>query len=139
MSEPQEFAVEVYRGLRTSVQFLGLDRKLRVIQVTSSLPGEGKTTTATNLAVVLAQAGHQVAIVDADLRKPRLARGLRRSDAARPDRDAGLVRGSRRLVVNHLGRLHVMSAGTMPPNPSEMLASGRFARSSPTSRPATST
>ena len=59
LSEPHEFAVEIYRGLRTNVQFLGLDRPLRVIQVTSSLPGEGKTTTATNLAVVLAQAGHR--------------------------------------------------------------------------------
>ena len=89
LSEPHEFAVEVYRGLRTSVQFLGLDRKLRVIQVTSSLPGEGKTTTATNLAVVLAQAGHQVAIVDADLRKPRIHEVFSVPNRPGLDRDAG--------------------------------------------------
>ena len=73
LSEPHEFAVEIYRGLRTNVQFLGLDRPLRVIQVTSSLPGEGKTTTATNLAVVLAQAG-----------QPHLARRRRPPQAADP-------------------------------------------------------
>ena len=54
------------------MQFLGLDAPLKVMQVTSSLPGEGKTTTATNLAVVLAQAGHEVVLVDADLRRPRV-------------------------------------------------------------------
>ena len=125
MSEPQEFAVEVYRGLRTSVQFLGLDRKLRVIQVTSSLPGEGKTTTATNLAVVLAQAGHQVALVDADLRKPRLDEIF--DVPMRPGLTETLVSGDPvELAVNQLDRLHVMSAGTMSSNPSEMLASSRF-------------
>ena len=125
MSEPQEFAVEVYRGLRTSVQFLGLDRKLRVIQVTSSLPGEGKTTTATNLAVVLAQAGHQVAVVDADLRKPRLDEIF--DVPMRPGLTETLVSGDPvELAVNQLDRLHVMSAGTMSSNPSEMLASSRF-------------
>ena len=86
LSEPHEFAVEIYRGLRTNVQFLGLDEPLRVIQVTSSLPGEGKTTTATNLAVVLAQAGNQVALVDADLRKPRLHEVFNTPASARADR-----------------------------------------------------
>src|SRR5207342_3130020 len=71
LSEPTQFAVEVYRGLRTTVQFLGLDKRLRVIQITSSLPGEGKTTIATNLAVVFAQAGSSVVLIDADLRRPR--------------------------------------------------------------------
>ena len=61
VSEPSHDAVEAYRGLRTNLMFLGLDRPIRVIQVTSSLAGEGKTTTSANLAVVLAQAGHRVA------------------------------------------------------------------------------
>jgi polysaccharide biosynthesis transport protein len=126
LSEPHEFAVEVYRGLRTSVQFLGLDKPLRVLQVTSALPGEGKTTTATNLAVVLAQAGKQVAVVDADLRKPRIYAvfGL----PTKPGLTEALI-GSEALdmAISHLGTVHVVVAGTMAPNPSEMLASGRFA------------
>ena len=72
ISEPAHDAVEAYRGLRTNLQFLGLDRPIRVVQVTSSMAGEGKTTTSANLAVVLAQAGHRVALVDGDLRRPRL-------------------------------------------------------------------
>jgi len=111
LSEPNEFAVEVYRGLRTSVQFLGLDKPLRVIQVTSSLAGEGKTTTAANLAVVLGQAGFQVALIDADLRRPRMHEVF--DVALRP----GLTET----------RLHVVTAGTKAPNPSEMLSSARFA------------
>ena len=72
MTAPTHVSVEAYRGLRTNIQFLALDESIHVIQVTSSLAGEGKTTTATNLAVVLARAGHRVALVDADLRRPRL-------------------------------------------------------------------
>ena len=126
LSEPHEFAVEVYRGLRTSVQFLGLDQPLRVLQVTSALPGEGKTTTAANLAVVLAQAGKQVAIVDADLRKPRIHSvfGL----PTRPGLTEALIGSeSLEMAINHLGTIHVIVAGTMAPNPSEILASARFA------------
>jgi polysaccharide biosynthesis transport protein len=107
------------------VQFLGLDRKLRVIQVTSSLPGEGKTTTATNLAVVLAQAGHEVAIVDADLRKPRIHEVF--SVPTRPGLTDTLVASDPvDMAINHLGRLHVVCAGTMAANPSEMMGSARF-------------
>ena len=72
LSEPAHDAVEAYRVLRTNLQFLGLDRAIRVVQLTSSLAGEGKTTTSSNLAVVFAQAGHRVALVDGDLRRPRL-------------------------------------------------------------------
>ena len=126
LSEPNEFAVEVYRGLRTSVQFLGLDKPLRVIQVTSSLAGEGKTTTAANLAVVLGQAGFQVALIDADLRRPRMHEVF--DVALRPGLTETLVANeSVDMAVNHLDRLHVVTAGTKAPNPSEMLSSARFA------------
>lgn len=126
LSEPNEFAVEVYRSLRTSLQFLGLDKPLRVIQVTSSLPGEGKTTTATNLAVVLTQAGFQVVLVDADLRRPRVHEVF--GVPLRPGLTETLVAAEAvDMAVNHLDRLHVVAAGSMAPNPSEMLSSNRFA------------
>ena len=63
-------AVETYRSLRTNMQFVAIDRDMKVVQVTSAIPGEGKTTTAANLAVVLAQADLRVLVLDADLRKP---------------------------------------------------------------------
>jgi non-specific protein-tyrosine kinase len=126
LSEPSEFAVEVYRGLRTSIQFLGLDTPLRVIQVTSSLPGEGKTTTATNLAVVLTQAGFDVVLVDGDLRRPCVHEVF--SVPLRPGLTETLVAAETvEMAISHLDRLHVVPAGSMAPNPSEMLSSTRFA------------
>jgi len=124
LSEPHEFAVEIYRGLRTNVQFLGLDTPLKVIAVTSSLPGEGKTTTATNLAVVLAQAGHEVVLVDADLRKPRAHEVF--SVPPIPGLTEALLGEPIEMVVSHLGdHLHLVTAGQVPPNPSEMMSNAR--------------
>ena len=65
-------AAEAYRALRTSVRFAELDRPMKVIQVTSASPGEGKTTTVANLAAVLTQAGHRVAVAGCDLRRPAI-------------------------------------------------------------------
>lgn len=126
LSSPNSFAVESYRGLRTNVLFLGLDRPLRVLQLTSALPGEGKTTTTSNLAVVLAGAGKQVVVVDADLRKPRLhdvfgaapMPGLTEVILGHPIDDA-----LRKIDEN----LYVLTAGSAPANPGEMLLSPRVA------------
>jgi succinoglycan biosynthesis transport protein ExoP len=124
VSEPHEFAVEIYRGLRTNVQFLALDAPLKVIQVTSSLPGEGKTTTAANLAVVLSQAGHQVVFVDADLRKPRAHEVFLVPPV--PGLTEVLLGEPVELVVNHLSDgMRVVAAGQVPPNPSEMMSNAR--------------
>jgi succinoglycan biosynthesis transport protein ExoP len=128
VSRPRHFSVEAYRGLRTNIQFLGLDVPLKVIQVTSSLPGEGKTTTACNLAVVLAQAGHKVALVDADLRRPRVHEvfGL----SAQNGFTDLLLGAEPKDVVKHVDtevglQLSVYTAGTVPSNPSEMLSARR--------------
>jgi succinoglycan biosynthesis transport protein ExoP len=124
ISEPHQFAVEIYRGLRTNMQFLGLDAPLRVIQLTSSLPGEGKTTTATNLAVVLGQAGQRTLLIDADLRKPRVHEVFR--VPAQPGFTELLMGEDLDLVLTDLGdNLHVVTAGAIPPNPSELLSSHR--------------
>jgi capsular exopolysaccharide synthesis family protein len=127
LSEPHEPAVEIYRGLRTNVQFLGLDRLMRIIQVTSSLPGEGKTTTATNLAVVLAQAGSRVALVDGDLRNPRIHEVF--NVPPTPGLTEVLLGESADLVINRVDRdLRVITAGTVPPNPSEMMSHPRIGK-----------
>jgi capsular exopolysaccharide synthesis family protein len=101
----------------------------KVVLVTSSLPGEGKSTTATNLAISLAQAGQTICLVDADLRRPMINQYLGL------DRNAGLTTA---LVgaadVNDLlqpwgeDSLYVLTSGQVPPNPSELLGSDEMKR-----------
>jgi capsular exopolysaccharide synthesis family protein len=130
ISEPGHVAVEAYRGLRTNVQFLGLDQPISVIQITSSMAGEGKTTTSANLAVVLAQAGHRVALVDADLRRPRIHDVF---DVPQAPGFTDLLLGAEaKTLVNFVeveagSRLSVYTSGAVPSNPSELL-SGRRTR-----------
>jgi len=125
MAAPQSPPVEAYRNLRTNVQFLGIERKMRVVQVTSTRPGEGKTTTAANLAVVLSQAGAKVVLVDADLRKPDVHRmfaidgsnGLTNNLAGEP----------MELTIQRItDQLWVIVGGPVPPNPSEMVSGRRM-------------
>lgn len=118
---------EAFRSLRTAVKFAGLDRSLKVIQITSSSQGEGKTTAVANLAVALAQGGDRVAIVCCDLRRPKvqdrfgvsLTPGL--TDVLVGD--ATLAEALRRYEANIL----ILPAGSPPPNPSEQLASNKAA------------
>ena len=113
------------------MQFLRLDRPINVIQVTSSMAGEGKTTTSANLAVVLAQAGHRVALVDADLRRPRLHEVFRIPQS--PGFTDLLLGTEARHTVTHIdidgtNRLSVYPSGAVPSNPSELLSGRRTAR-----------
>ncbi len=122
-------AAEAYRSLRTSVQLLGVERPIRTIQITSAVAGEGKTTTLANLAVVLAIAGQRVAMVDCDLRRPRLHQlfGVANSVGF-----TSLLLGSVPLneavqQIPRLGQLFLLSSGPKPVNPSELLSLRRTA------------
>lgn len=118
---------EAYRSLRTAVKFASLDRTLKVIQVTSSAQGEGKTTAVANLAVALAQGGDRVAIVCCDLRRPKIQE--RFGVSLTPGLtdvlvgDATLAEALRRYDANVL----ILPAGSPPPNPSELLSSNKAA------------
>lgn len=118
---------EAYRTLRTNIQFSAVDEELRVIMVTSAQPGEGKSTTAANLALAYAQAGNRVLVVDADLRKPTMHKVFQKSNRLGL---TNLLTGQRQLTEIHLdaagGRLDVLTSGPIPPNPSELLASKRM-------------
>lgn len=115
---------EAYRQIRTNLQFLHVDDPARTIVITSSLPGEGKTTIAVNLAVVLAQSGAKVALVEADLRRPRVTRYLGMiSGAGVSNVLAGTATYDELIQPYGNGNLSVLAAGPMPPNPSEMLGS----------------
>jgi capsular exopolysaccharide synthesis family protein len=119
---------EAYRQIRTNLQFVDIDNPPRVVAFTSSLPAEGKTTTVCNLAIALARAGKKVAIVDADLRRPRIAENLGLEGGA------GLTTvliGRARLdqVLQPWGAegVTVLASGPVPPNPSELLSSRHMA------------
>ncbi|WP_329119640.1 polysaccharide biosynthesis tyrosine autokinase [Streptomyces sp. NBC_01465] len=121
---------EAFRHLRTNLQFAQFaqgDDRPRVVVVTSSLPGEGKTSTATGLALSLAETGTSVCLVDADLRRPCVARtfGLVQ-DAGLTSVLIGQVR-IEEVMQQAAGRLAVLTSGPIPPNPTELLASPRMA------------
>lgn len=115
---------ESFRQLRTNLQFANVSGRAKTVLVTSSLPGEGKSTTATNLAIALAQAGQTVCLIDADLRRPMV------NEYLGLERNAGLTTalvGSADVndLLQHWGddNLFVLTSGRIPPNPSEMLGS----------------
>lgn len=118
-------AAESYRSLRTSIQFLRLDKEVRSILVTSPISNEGKTTTVANLAASMAQVGHRVGVISCDLRKPELhaAFGLS-NDTGFTSVILGQASPRKALQrVDGYDDLWVMPAGPVPPNPSELLAS----------------
>ncbi len=121
-------AVEAYRTVRTTLQFVGVDGEGNVVQVTSPTRGEGATTTAANLAVLMARTGRRVVLVDADLRHPRLHEQF---GVANRIGLTSLLIGDAATVealqpVPELESLVVMPVGPLPPNPSELLTSPRF-------------
>lgn len=119
---------EAFRALRTNVQFLRSDGP-RTLVVTSARPSEGKTTTTANLAVAMSQSGLRVAVVDADLRRPNLANVMGVEGAAGLS-DLLVGRAELEDVLQEWGEdgLHVLPAGTIPPNPSELLGSEAMER-----------
>jgi len=125
---PQSQMAESYRALRTSLLLSNLGAPPKVIMVTSALPQEGKTTTSINCAIVLAQKGVQVLLIDADLRRPSihktLGMGPRSGLSNVLTGSATLEQAITRSVV--LPNLSVLPAGTPPPNPAELLASAEM-------------
>jgi len=121
---PDEPMAEAFRALRTNVTFVGAERPLQLIAVTSPGPGEGKSTTAANLAVALAQSGQRTLLVDADLRRPQVHRAF--SLVQEPGLTNILVgRAPAREAIRPdvQPQLDILPSGPTPPNPSELLGS----------------
>jgi capsular exopolysaccharide synthesis family protein len=115
---------EAFRTLRTNLQFADVDDPPRVITITSALPAEGKTTTACNIALTLAQSGARVVLVEGDLRKPAVGRYLGISNAAGLTNVLAGQHELRDVIVGYQrDALAVLPSGPTPPNPSEMLGS----------------
>ena len=115
---------EAFRKLRTNLQFLAVDNPPRVIVVTSSMPAEGKTTTAINIALALAEAEHNVVLVDGDMRRPMVHNYL---DLLAPVGFSTVLSGGatldESLQKTSFPGLTVLTSGAIPPNPSELLGS----------------
>ncbi len=127
LAQPRSPVTEAFRSLRANIEFTDLDRPIRTLVVTSSTLSEGKTTIATNLAIVMSQLGRQVILIDADLRRPRVHRALGISN----------VMGLSDVLRNHATlqevaqpwgntKLRVITSGSLPPNPAEVLSSERM-------------
>lgn len=125
---PRSPAAEAFRSLRTNLDFSSLDEQLRTLLITSSGPSEGKTVVASNIAVAYAQGGRRVILVDADLRRPavhemfglRNVRGL--TDLAR-DED---LKVADVIHATEDPNLSIITAGTIPANPAELIGSHRM-------------
>lgn len=130
---PKTQISEVFRTLRTNIQFMNVDEGLKSLLITSTVPGEGKSWVASNLAVTFAQAGKRVLIVDADMRKGR------QHNIFEVNNDKGLsnylIMTTKNDSLNSIGdyiqttmidNLYIMTAGMIPPNPSELLTSQKM-------------
>ncbi|WP_182113263.1 MULTISPECIES: polysaccharide biosynthesis tyrosine autokinase [unclassified Actinotalea] len=123
-AEPGSPRAEAYRQLRTNLTFSAVTKRMQVVVVTSAVPGDGKTTTACNLAITLAEAGRSVLLVEADMRRPMVAQRLGiEGSAGLTNVLAGAVKVDDVLQPWGQHGLQVLAAGTLPPNPSELLGS----------------
>lgn len=133
-AQPRAPVSEAFRSVRTNLQYSSVDRPLRTLLVTSPTPGDGKTIVAANLAVVMAQSDRNVVLMDADLRRPKVHRFLDVENRAgvsglfirpRPAVEGKLhLNGS--LQSTPVPNLQVMTSGSLPPNPAELLGSEKM-------------
>lgn len=126
--DPRAPGAEAFRVLRTNLQFLAVDRPLQTLLITSSVPSEGKSLTAANLAVAFAQAGQRVLLVDADLRRPSAHKlfGLGRTWSGLTTLLASGAALGDVVQETPVEGLHLLPCGPIPPNPAEVLGSGRM-------------
>lgn len=127
-SEPMSIHAEQFRNIRTNIDFAMIDTDLSSLLVTSSVPSEGKSTIASNLAYVLSQTNKNVLIVDADLRKPTVHKTYRLNNQSGLTTLLSQPNLKFNQIVqrsNDLG-LYLLPSGPIPPNPSELLSSGRM-------------
>lgn len=127
IKNPKSQAAEAFRTLRTNIQFSSLDEDIRTIVVTSTQPGEGKSTVISNLAITMAQSGKKVVLIDCDLRKPTIHKRLGVSNQYGL---TTLLSKEKALddVINatNISNFYILTSGPIPPNPAELLGSRKM-------------
>jgi len=127
-SKKKSVASEAYRMLRTNIQYSSVDRKLKSLVITSAEEEEGKSTVAGNLALAFAESNNSVILIDCDLRKPSIHKKFKLSNIVGL---SDVLIGKESLedcIVQYNNNLHILPAGTLPPNPSDMLNSNFMTR-----------
>lgn len=134
-NSPKSQVSEIFRTLRTNVQFMNSNRNLKTLLITSTMPGEGKSWVTANLAVAFAQAGKKVALIDTDMRKGRqdflfdvpseygLSNYL---SGLKVDGQPGDSDFHKYIYRTEMENLYVVPAGSVPPNPSELLSTDKM-------------
>jgi capsular exopolysaccharide synthesis family protein len=127
INNPQSPIAEAYRTLRTNIQFSSIDKKVQVVCITSTGPGEGKSTIASNLAVVTAQAGKKTLLIDCDQRKPTQHKifGVT-NEKGLSNLLADESTFAQAVQKSGVDNLLILTAGIKPPNPSELLSSSKM-------------
>jgi len=122
--EPKSAVSEAFRGLRTAIHFSSIQRNSKVIMVTSSFPGEGKSTISANLALIFAQSNNRVLLLDCDLRRPSQYAIFEQSKTPGiTEVLAGDIPLAEALHTTDIDNISLLTAGTIPPNPAELLCS----------------
>ncbi|MCH7732566.1 MAG: polysaccharide biosynthesis tyrosine autokinase [Candidatus Marinimicrobia bacterium] len=128
--DPKSPISEAYRSLRTSLMYSSADKEVKSILISSPGPGEGKTTTVTNLAITYANLGKKTLLLDTDLRRPVLHRAFKlKRDPGITNYLSGETKDFNSLVhETEVGNLFVVTSGIVPPNPAELLGSNRMVK-----------
>ena len=120
-------AEEAYRALRANIQFYSLEHKIKTIAITSTNPGEGKSTTATNLAITIANSGMKVLLADFDLRKPMVLKGaVSQEHSGISTFLSGMADFTDILKITDVQNFYFAPCGPRPPNPTELINSKKF-------------
>lgn len=123
---PHSISSESYKSIRTSIKYASIDRPIKTILVTSAVPGEGKSTVAGNLSIALSENGNNVVLIDCDLRKPTIHRKFKLSNMYGLTDVLLEMDDYKNAIQTYSSRLKVIAAGTIPPNPSEIIGSHAF-------------
>lgn len=127
IEQPKSVISESYRTLRTNIHFSSFDKRIKTIIVTSSVPGEGKSTICANLAVVMAENGYKTILIDCDQRSPRQHKLFNTSnEKGLSDLLVGNIEFSEAVQKTEVPYLNIITSGTKPPNPSELVASEKM-------------
>ncbi|UTH13603.1 CpsD/CapB family tyrosine-protein kinase [Macrococcus equipercicus] len=124
MNRPKSVISEQFRTLRTNILFTSSDREIKRVMITSSEPGEGKSTVTANTATAFAQAGYRTLVLDADMRKPTQHKIFELSNAiGLSNLIAGQVELEAAIKQTEVNKLDLITSGPIPPNPSELIGS----------------